>query len=248
MAGERGGCACGEPEGGPGFADALLRTVFDGYRPALLRYVGRLTYGDSHRAEDIVQETLLRAWLRADRLTFAGPGTPDGHEGHEGSAEPRAEPGLGPWLFTVARNLAVDFHRRERAVPVGTTPEEDGGRVPATDDPADSVVDRYVVARALARVSPEHRAVLVLTHLLGCSGAETSRALGIPRGTVKSRTHYALLAIRRELGLAEEPAAQARIPAQRAPAERQSRAPDVGAPARRPAAHTVTPGPGNVVA
>ncbi|MFG2223156.1 sigma-70 family RNA polymerase sigma factor [Streptomyces sp. NPDC048644] len=167
--------------------ETLLRRVVERYRPSLLRYAGRLTSGDPYRAEDIVQETFLRAWLAADRLDLS-----------ESSGQDGGEPRLGSWLFTVAHNLAVDAHRRERAVPVGPTPTEVLLR-PAGADMADAVIDRCVLTQALHRLSPEHRDVLVHVHLMGRSGAEAAQAMGIPRGTVKSRTHYALLAMRREL-------------------------------------------------
>lgn len=244
----------------PADADALLRGAMERHRPALLRYAARLTSGDRYRAEDIVQETFLRAWLAADRLVLADedlpapedphgpggfrrsgtsrageaacaappevrvPGPRTGHEGDrrrsghgDGTGHPetgrprpcdagRAQPRLGSWLFTVAHNLAVDAHRRERAVPVGPAPAEALAR-PAGADMADAVVDRRVITQALCRLTPEHRDALIHVHLLDCSGAEAARAMGIPPGTVKSRTHYALLAMRRELAAPARPTA-----------------------------------------
>ncbi|MFF9478716.1 sigma factor [Streptomyces sp. NPDC014733] len=239
----------------PADADALLRGAMERHRPALLRYAARLTSGDPYRAEDIVQETFLRAWLAADRLDLAdedlhdlraaeephGPGAfraggtgcvpppeirvPGPRTDHEGDRRcgghgegphpdagrgrcradgGRGTPRLGAWLFTVAHNLAVDAHRRERAVPVGTAPAEALAR-PTGTDLADAVVDRQVITQALCRLSPEHRDALVHVHLLDRSGAEAAQAMGIPRGTVKSRTHYALLAMRRELAAPPRP-------------------------------------------
>ncbi|WP_251077096.1 sigma factor, partial [Streptomyces benahoarensis] len=190
----------------PADADALLRGAMERHRPALLRYAARLTSGDPYRAEDIVQETFLRAWLAADRLDLADEDLHDLRaaeapygSGHTDAGRPR--PRLGSWLFTVAHNLAVDAHRRERAVPVGPAPVEALTR-PAGPDMADAVVDRCVITQALCRLSPEHRDALIHVHLMDRSGAEAARAMGIPRGTVKSRTHYALLAMRRELAAA----------------------------------------------
>ena len=75
-----------------------LRALYDGHAPVLLAYALRLTDGDRTRAEDIVQETLLRAWRNLDRLDEdAGP--------------------VRPWLFTVAQRLAIDAHRARRARP-----------------------------------------------------------------------------------------------------------------------------------
>ncbi|MCE7083379.1 sigma-70 family RNA polymerase sigma factor [Streptomyces sp. ST2-7A] len=152
------------------------------HRERLLRHVVRLT-GDPHRAEDIVQETLLRAWV------FVELGEDE---------DPAEEERLIAWLHRVARNLVIDAHRRDRAVPVGVVPDE---LLPPTGgtDVAEAVVDRQVVRHALARLSPAHREVLVEVHLRDRTGAEAARAIGIPPGTVKSRTHYALVALRREL-------------------------------------------------
>ena len=78
--------------------EQVLRALVDQHGPALLGYAQRLTGGDLGRAEDIVQETLLRAWRHQDSLT-----------GDRGAAR--------PWLFAVARRIAIDAHRRRRARP-----------------------------------------------------------------------------------------------------------------------------------
>jgi RNA polymerase sigma-70 factor (ECF subfamily) len=149
--------------------------LYDEVGTALFGYVLRLT-GDRERAEEIVQETLLRAWRRADLL----------------ESEPAAVRG---WLFTVARNLVVDEWRAAGARPVTVSDEDALGAAPA-DDTLDRAVQRWVVAAALDRLSPEHRAVLVETYYEGRTVSEAAARLGIPAGTVKSRTHYALRALR----------------------------------------------------
>lgn len=151
----------------------LLRALHDEHSGALTRFVYHLTR-DSALAEDVVQETLLRAWNHPDIL-----------ERSPGSAR--------AWLFTVARNLVIDdrrsaHHRRELAT--GTVPEQPG------PDGIDAILDAWLVSDALASLSEEHRTVLVHTYYLGRSVAETAAQLGIPQGTVKSRMHYALLALR----------------------------------------------------
>ncbi|MFB4194014.1 sigma-70 family RNA polymerase sigma factor [Streptomyces carpaticus] len=168
----------------------LLHRLITGYRARLLRYVNRLTLGDPHRAEDIVQEAMLRVW----RLAAQHPPPADASEEEPGYDEDR----LVAWLYTVARNLAVDAHRRDRTVPMGVVPAPMLQRTTETDV-ADTVVNRHVLHGALARLTPEHREVLVQVHLCDRSRADAARAIGIPQGTVKSRTHYALLAMRREM-------------------------------------------------
>lgn len=168
----------------------LLDRISSAYRARLLRYVNRLTLGDPHRAEDIVQETMLRVWRLAVRQSAR-----TGAAEHEITYD---EDRLVAWLYTVARNLAVDAHRRDRTVPMGVVPAPMLQRC-TEPDMADAVVDRHVVHGALARLTPEHREVLVQVHLCDRSRADAARAIGVPQGTVKSRTHYALLAMRREM-------------------------------------------------
>lgn len=141
----------------------------------LLAYATRLTDGDRQRAEDIVQETLLRAWRHPEAL-----------------ADDRGS--VRPWLCTVARNLAVDAHRARRARPseVGADALD---LVPVSDE-ADRVLESWIVTDALRSLSAEHREVLVETYFRGKSVAEAAATLGIPVGTVKSRTYYALRALR----------------------------------------------------
>ncbi len=152
-----------------------LRALYDGHAPVLLAYALRLTGGDRARAEDIVQETLVRAWRNLDRLdASAGP--------------------VRPWLFTVAQRLAIDAHRARRARPPETG---DAGlaSVPGLDE-LEATLDRIGVTDALDSLSPEHRAVIVETYYRGRSVAEAAQVLGIPPGTVKSRCYYALRALK----------------------------------------------------
>ncbi|MEV4614909.1 sigma-70 family RNA polymerase sigma factor [Kitasatospora sp. NPDC049258] len=148
-------------------------------RDALQRFVGGLVGGDQHHAEDIVQETLLRAWQLADRL--------DWHDLP-----------IRMWLFRVARNLLIDGWRKDRTVPVGIDAEGFPDRAPVSDHAA-QVLDRRVLVDSLRSLDPIHREAVVHVHLLGRTGADAARALGIPGGTLKSRTHYGVQALRRHL-------------------------------------------------
>jgi RNA polymerase sigma-70 factor (ECF subfamily) len=147
----------------------------------LLRYATRLLGGDRHRAEDILQETAARAWRHAPAL--------DGD-----ARETRA------WLFTVVRNLVVDHHRARRARPVDLGPPEDLERLePAVRDGTDRALTSRVVGEALRCLSGRHREVIGLIYYLEYSVAQASEHLGVPPGTVKSRTHYAMRALRKAL-------------------------------------------------
>jgi RNA polymerase sigma-70 factor, ECF subfamily len=153
----------------------LLRAMFAEHGDALYAHALRLTSGDRQRAEDLVQETLLRAWRHPEALN------PD-----RGSVR--------AWLFTTVRNLAIDSWRR-RSVRVGEV-VTDALPEPVTDDETDRTVEAWLIAEALARLSAVHREVLIECFYQGRSVAEAAARLGVPPGTVKSRTHYALRSLR----------------------------------------------------
>jgi RNA polymerase sigma-70 factor (ECF subfamily) len=159
---------------GPQDAETLIRALYAEHGRSLLAYATRLT-GDRAAAEDVVQETLLRAWKHADDLN-AGKGSVRG------------------WLLTVVRNLVTDRARARAARPAEVADVAD--KPPVERDHSESVVNTMVVMDALEKVSPEHREVLVELYYRGRSVAEAARELGVPPGTVKSRSYYALRALR----------------------------------------------------
>jgi len=155
-----------------------MQQLHDEHAGALWGYCLRLAGHDRARAEDLLQETFLRAWL-SSRLLDESRGS------------------VRSWLFTVARNLAIDEWRTRRSrteLSVAELPEPDlssGAR-----DHTDQLLLSWVVADALGKLSADHRAVVVCCYYRGMSVADAARALDIPEGTVKSRTHYALRALR----------------------------------------------------
>ncbi len=151
----------------------MLRELHNDHAQLLWRYVMRLVH-DRAQAQDIVQETLLRAWQHPEVL----------------AREPQA---VRAWMFTVAKNIVIDdwrsaHHRHE----VGTAelPETAG------DDQTDRILDAWLVADALETLSPEHREVIRQAYYGGRDTASMALSLGIPEGTVKSRLHYGLRALR----------------------------------------------------
>ncbi len=154
---------------------ALVRLLHQEHAGPLYAFCVRFT-GDPQRAEDVVQEVFLRAWR------------------HLSSTDLRAQP-VRPWLLQVARNLLTDAHRAQQSRPVLVADEPALYEALATDD-LDRAFQAWQVAAALSQLTPEHREVLVQAHWLGRSVAETAAELGIPPGTVKSRTYYAVRALK----------------------------------------------------
>jgi RNA polymerase sigma-70 factor, ECF subfamily len=161
----------------PADADAALRELYSHHAKALRGYVERFCR-DRASADDIVQETLIRAWRHLPQLT----------------ADDRP---VRPWLFRVARNLLTDADRAARARPVTAAAEP--AETAMDDSGLDQILDRQLVADALQRLSPEHRAVLVETFYHDRTLATVARHLGIPDGTARSRLHYALHALRKQI-------------------------------------------------
>ncbi|MEU4214932.1 sigma-70 family RNA polymerase sigma factor [Actinoplanes sp. NPDC026623] len=160
--------------------DTLVRMLYEEHAGPLLMFVLRLTGGDRQRAEDIVQETLLRAWRNAHRLGAQG------------------QQSLRPWLVTVARRIAIDDHRSVSARPPETYDRELES-FPSTADDTDRVLQLMTVTDALRTLSQSHREILVETYFRGKTVPEAAEVLGLPLGTAKSRVYYALRALRTAL-------------------------------------------------
>ena len=158
--------------------DTLLRLLYQHAEP-LLMFTLRLTAGDQQRAEDIVQETLLRAWRNAHKLG-AHPAT-----------------SLRPWLVTVARRIAIDEYR-STAARAPETYNRDLDSL-ATADGTDLVLKQIMITEALRSLSAAHREILVETYLRDRTVNDAAETLGLPLGTAKSRIFYALRALRAAL-------------------------------------------------
>ncbi len=133
--------------------------------------------GDRGQAEEVVQDVFMRVWRHAGE-----------YDATRGSVR--------TWLYGIARNAVIDLERhRSRRPPLAAhEPQERDGAAP--DEPIERALLRWQVQAALERLTPEHREVVRLAHLGGLSVREISDLLGLPEGTVKSRTYYALQNLR----------------------------------------------------
>lgn len=134
----------------------------------------RLIVRDPDLARDAVQDACIRAWR-----DLPGLRDPDRFDG---------------WLHRLTVNACLDQlrRRRRRPIEVEITPID----VPATQDPTGTMADRMALEAALARLSPNHRAVVVMHYYLGMPLPEVAASLRIPNGTAKSRLHHALADLR----------------------------------------------------
>lgn len=154
--------------------EAAIRAVYTEHGRAMQAYATRLL-GDQATAEDVVQEALIRVWRHPDVLTN-GRGSVRG------------------WLLTVVRNIVID-RSRARATRPREVAQTDANP-PVSGDHSDAVAASVTVHAALADLSVDHRAVLEQVYLHGRTLEQAATALGVPVGTVKSRSYYALRALR----------------------------------------------------
>jgi RNA polymerase sigma-70 factor, ECF subfamily len=154
----------------------------DGLRTLYRRYSGELygfacnALGDAALAEEVVQDAFTSVWRHADRFDPT-----------------RAS--FRTWLYALTRNRIVDLRRRAAARP-RLADADDGEELAELDESLEQAALRWQVGAALAKLSPDHREVIRLAHFESLSLREVADALGLPLGTVKSRSYYALRHLR----------------------------------------------------
>lgn len=161
---------------GPAEAEARMRQLYDMHARPVYQFLLGLTFGERQAAEDLLQETLLRAWRKLDGLN-TNVAT------------------LRPWLFTVARRVAIDASRARQARPAEVGAVDVAGLATADDD-IDRMLAAETIRQAMVTLSPQHRRVIIEVYFRGRSASEVAARLGIPEGTVKSRTYHALRSLR----------------------------------------------------
>jgi RNA polymerase sigma-70 factor (ECF subfamily) len=152
-----------------------MTALYTEHYAVLLSFILRYVH-DRHRSEDLVQETLLRAWKHIDHL-----------ETDTGRTR--------SYLLTIARNVVTNAWRADQRRPHLVADEAAVNSVPSADN-VDQLVEGWLVAEAVDRLSAEHQAVVRAIYYEGQSVADTARQLSVPEGTVKSRAYYAVRALR----------------------------------------------------
>lgn len=133
---------------------------------------------DRADADEVLQETFVRAWRAADRYDSGRP--------------------LRPWLFAILRNVITDAQRARsaRARTAGEVVQIGSDPARAAADEIDGVLDQCVLHEALLRIRDDQRTVLVETYYRGRSYADVAAELGIPEPTARTRAFYGLKALK----------------------------------------------------
>jgi RNA polymerase sigma-70 factor (ECF subfamily) len=162
-----------------------MADLYDTYAGALYGY-GYRRLGSTTLAEDLVQRVMTRLWQLADRYDPS-----------------RAS--VRTWVFTIARTSCIDLHRAQPpAAATGDVPEAPGPLVEGIDAELERLLHGELIRGALELLSADHRQVIDLCYFAGLSQVEVAARLDLPLGTVKSRSFYAMKALRltlEELGV-----------------------------------------------
>lgn len=159
--------------------EEVMRQIYSLHAKALQAHISRRLDGDQHLAEDLVQETFLRASTSLDleRVDVAE---------------------LRPWLITVARRLIIDAYRKKAARPAEQSLELAANDV-ACSDHSDHISETIVLNKALSYLTPVHKRALYESYFCGRSSLEAAASIGISSGTVRSRVFYALRSLKEVL-------------------------------------------------
>ena len=165
--------------------DGALADAFDEHGGPMMAVASRLL-GDRGVAEEAVQQAFVQAWRAAGQFDPERP--------------------LGPWLYAIVRNAAMDAWRRERRHDTRSLDDVATRDLPSIAPPTlDDAYDAWLVRRALDALPPAEREVVRLAHLEQLTHPEIAARMGVPVGTVKSRSHSAYRKLRAALSPAAEP-------------------------------------------
>ena len=163
----------------PPLDEDAVAEIYREHAPALRRFVGRTSI-DHARVDDVVQEAVLRVWKQAPEVQS-----------------------MRAYLFQTARNILIDMHRASsrRVTEIGEDRDDDSRarRDPLETNPVveiDRALDQILVEDAIARLQPDHREVVIALYFRRLTVVEAAEVIGIPAGTVKSRSYYAVRSLR----------------------------------------------------
>ncbi|MEV4350023.1 sigma-70 family RNA polymerase sigma factor [Actinoplanes sp. NPDC049596] len=156
-----------------------MRALHAEHSRPLLRYLRAYTRTQKATAEDLLQETLLRAWRNVDSI-------------------PEQTENARRWLYTLARRAAIDFLRMRNSRPVEIN-FADMAVTPTLGDTTEMAIATESLKEAFRSLSDVHRTALSEMYLHGRNAEEIAGILGVPVGTVKSRVHYALQTVKAAL-------------------------------------------------
>ena len=147
--------------------EAAVREIIERHGGAVATVARSIVGGSYDHVAEVVQQTFVKAWRAAGSLE---PGRP-----------------IQPWLYSIARRTAIDLLRRERRPTTGDHAPESDVAVESMD--VSNEASRSTRCdKALDDLPPEEREVMKLSHLMGMTHTEIAERLGVPIGTVKSRT------------------------------------------------------------
>lgn len=161
-----------------------LRSAYDAHAGELFGFALR-SLGDRGLAEEVTQETFVRAWRSRERF-----------DERRGS--------LRTWLFSIARNLIIDSARARSVRPARAGGEAREESVEAADEKS---LRGMLIADAMERISEDHRVVIREVYLRDRRYDDVAEELGVPSGTLRSRAYYALKSLRlalEEMGWPDE--------------------------------------------
>lgn len=153
-----------------------MRALYRTYGPELYGFAVN-ALGDRGQAEELVQEVFTRVWRKAET-----------YDSNRAS--------FRTWLYGIARNAIIDQKRRASVRPALSQHEPNHDEQGSVDQSLEGALLRWQVNAALERLTPDHRQVIRMAHFQGLTLREIAERTGLPLGTVKSRTSYALRGLR----------------------------------------------------
>ena len=159
-----------------GDVGAPLAALYGRYGRRLFRF-GVQHLSDLGLAEEMVQETFVRLWRTAGRF----------------DAEKSS---VGTYLYVIARSVAADIRKRPSSRPLMSVEDAD---MPPITDSVDQILDSVIIREAFETLGPAHAQVIRLAQDEGLTQSQIAERLGLPLGTVKTRTFHGMRALRTAL-------------------------------------------------